>query len=82
MWLKRLSSPPNCLQVFFLREHAYSGLRLKIKPNEIIEKIVVSPEAGEWFYNLVKSVSKKYRIAAPVEYSKLTELINKSKMKN
>ncbi|TKB24555.1 hypothetical protein FCL47_17085 [Desulfopila sp. IMCC35006] len=59
-----------------------SPLRLKIKPNDIIEKIIISPEAGEWFFDLVKSVSKKYRISAPVEYSKLTELINKSKMKN
>jgi hypothetical protein len=58
-----------------------SFLRLKIKPNDIIEKIIVSPEAGEWFLNLVESVSKKYRITAPVEYSKLTELINKSKIK-
>jgi len=59
-----------------------SPLRLKIKPNDIIEKIIISPEAGEWFFDLVKSVSKKYHITAPVEYSKLTELINKSKMKN
>lgn len=59
-----------------------SALRLKIKPNDIIEKIIISPEAGEWFFNLVKNVSKKYRINAPVEYSKLTELINKSKKKN
>ena len=59
-----------------------SPLRLKIKPNDIIEKIIISPEAGEWFFDLVKSVSKKYRIIAPVEYSKLTELINKSKLEN
>lgn len=59
-----------------------SPLRLKIKPNDIIEKIIISPEAGEWFFHLIKSVSKKYRITAPVEYSKLTELINKPKMKN
>jgi hypothetical protein len=59
-----------------------SPLRLKIKPNDIIQKIIISPEAGKWFFDLVKSVSKKYRINAPVEYSKLTELINKSKLKN
>jgi hypothetical protein len=59
-----------------------SPLRLKVKPNDIIEKIIVSPEAGEWFYNLVQSVSKKYHIAAPVEHSKLTELVNKAKYKN
>lgn len=59
-----------------------SSLRLNIKPNDIIEKIIISPEASEWFFSLVKSVSRKYRINAPVEYSKLTELINKSKKKN
>jgi len=59
-----------------------SPLRLKIKPNDIIEKIIISPEAGEWFFDLVQSVSKKYHINAPVEHSKLTELINKSKKKN
>jgi len=53
-------------------------LRLKIRPNDIIEKIIVSPEAGDWFYNLVSSVSKRYRINAPVEHSKLTELIIKA----
>lgn len=59
-----------------------SPIRLKINPNDIIEKIIISPEAGMWFFDLVKNVSKKYRITAPVEYSKLTELINKSKKQN
>lgn len=59
-----------------------SPLRLKVKPNEIIEKIIISPEAGEWFCNIVKSVSKKYNIVAPVESSNLGKLINKSKIKN
>lgn len=59
-----------------------SPLRLKIRPNDIIDKVIISPEASEWFLNLIINVSKKYRITAPVEHSKLTELINKSKMKN
>jgi len=58
-----------------------SPLRLKINPNDIIDKIIVSPEAGDWFYNLIKSVSEKYKIEAPVEHSKLTILIEKAKYK-
>ena len=59
-----------------------SPLRLKVNLNDIIKKIIVSPGAGEWFYDLVKSVSKRYQIKAPVEHSKLTALIDKAKFKD
>ena len=58
-----------------------STLRLKVVPNNIIESIIVAPEAAEWFYNLAKDVSEKYSIKAPVKHSKLTALIEKAKYK-
>ena len=59
-----------------------SPLRLSIAINDFIEKIIVAPEAGAWFFDMVKDLSEKYGISAPVENSKLTELIEKAKHKN
>jgi len=58
-----------------------SPLRLKVDLNYLIESIIIAPEASEWFYDLVKSVSNKYGINAPVQHSELTALIEKVKNK-
>lgn len=42
--------------------------------NDFIRSIVVAPEAGPWFYELVKDVTAKYGINSPVRRSKLTYL--------
>jgi len=53
-----------------------SPMRLPIAINSFIEKIIVAPEAGAWFFDMVKDLSEKYGITAPVENSKLTRLVN------
>ncbi|UTY57703.1 DUF2971 domain-containing protein [Massilia sp. erpn] len=42
--------------------------------NDFIRSVVVAPEAGPWFYELVKDVTTKYGINSPVRRSKLTYL--------
>lgn len=51
------------------------GIRLPVKNlNTLIRSIVVAPEAGAWFYDLIKDVTRKYGITSPVRRSKLTYL--------
>lgn len=74
----------NEVRMIVTRNHLKnpSPLRLKIKPNYLIESIIIAPEAGDWFIELVKSVTEKYGISAPVTHSRLTALIEKAKYKN
>ncbi|MBW1741640.1 MAG: hypothetical protein JRJ42_11005 [Deltaproteobacteria bacterium] len=55
------------------------SLRLPIVFNDFAMKITVSPEAGEWFYNLVTDISLKYSVTVPVRKSELVYLIEKAK---
>lgn len=54
-------------------------LRLPIDVNRFVTKITVSPEAGDWFYELVADLAKKYNVSAQVAKSDLSFLINKAK---
>ena len=42
--------------------------------NDFIRSVVVAPEAGPWFYDLIKDVTGKYGLTSPVRRSKLTYL--------
>ena len=42
--------------------------------NALLRSVVVSPEAGDWFYELIKDVSRKYGITVPIRRSRLTSL--------
>ena len=55
-----------------------SPLKLPIDINDFIEKIIVAPEAGSWFFDMVSDLTEKYGISAPVAHSKLTSLIENS----
>jgi len=56
-------------------ENNPSGIRLPIFDlNEMIQSVVVAPEADKWFYELVEDVTQKYGVTSPVEKSKLTFL--------
>jgi hypothetical protein len=55
------------------------ALRLPIDVNTCITKITVSPESGNWFFDLVTDLAKKYNVSVPVERSELSLLINKAK---
>ncbi len=65
-----LSRPPGVIK---------KPLRLPVVFNDFATKIIVSPESGDWFYNLVSDIACKYGITAPVQKSELVFLINKAK---
>lgn len=71
------------IRIVVTREHSKtsSPFRLPIKLNDFITKIIVAPESGDWFYNLVVDLANKYKVSAPVEKSQLSFLIEKSKKK-
>ncbi len=53
------------------------ALRVPIHTGSFLRSIVVAPEAGEWFYELVNDVAKKYGVNNRVRRSALTQLIAK-----
>ncbi|MCK4347759.1 MAG: hypothetical protein KAW47_04000, partial [Thermoplasmatales archaeon] len=55
------------------------SIRLPVNIDHFLTKIIVAPEAGEWFFNLVVDLVRKYHISVPVHRSELTILLNKAK---
>ena len=47
------------------------GFNIKCDINELIERIYVSPLAEDWFLEVVKDVSNKYGLQAPITKSEL-----------
>ena len=47
------------------------GLSVRIDLNKLIDEVYVSPEAPQWFLNLVKAILKRYEIDKPVIQSDL-----------
>lgn len=51
------------------------GLRLPLGDlNTLIRSVVVAPEAGSWFFELVGDVTKEFGVSSPVRRSKMTHL--------
>ena len=50
-----------------------TGLPIEINLSDFLDKVVISPEAEDWFVSLVKSVLRRYRVEVPVEKSELSE---------
>lgn len=51
------------------------GLRMSVSDiKSLIQSVIVAPESGTWFYELVKDISRKYNISVPIIRSKLTTL--------
>jgi hypothetical protein len=51
-----------------------TGFPVPIDINSAIENIIVSPAAGNWFLDVVRSVTEKYGISLPVSESSLSLL--------
>jgi hypothetical protein len=51
----------------------YDGIYIPVQLDTLIENIITSPSAPEWFVNLVKSVTGKYNITKKVLTSELSE---------
>lgn len=47
------------------------GITLKIEPKEIIEGVIISPRAADWFYDVVEDVLSKYSLSLTVRKSNL-----------
>lgn len=51
------------------------GMQLPIADlNELISSVVVAPDAGDWFLELVKDLGQRYGLKAPVRMSQLAAL--------
>ena len=50
---------------------AESGMPIKVSLRKLLRSIVVAPEAPPWFLELVRGVTQKYGVKAPVRRSKL-----------
>jgi hypothetical protein len=44
-----------------------SGYKLPASLNGMIDKVVVHPDSSKWFFDVVDSLTKKYKLQAPVE---------------
>jgi len=53
-------------------EELRPGISVPVKLNDLIEGIFTSPSAASWFHELVRSVSEKFGLSAPVSTSELT----------
>ncbi|MBA3868020.1 MAG: hypothetical protein H0X30_02595 [Anaerolineae bacterium] len=51
--------------------HKYGGIYIPVDIEELIEKIVVSPNAPRWFYELVSRIAEKYNLVEKVAPSRL-----------
>lgn len=51
------------------------GIRLPLgNLNDVIQSVIVAPEASSWFYELIEDVTRKYKVTSPVLRSELTFL--------
>jgi len=55
-------------------------IRVPVNLDQFLLKIVVAPEAGNWFFDLVVDVARRYNVLAPVHRSELPFLLNKAKV--
>jgi hypothetical protein len=55
----------------FDSEISETSMRVSIPLDKLLRSIVVAPEAPEWFLDLIKDVTTKYGVRAPVRRSKL-----------
>ena len=50
-----------------------SGIYEKVDLDKLVEEIVISPYAEEWFHELVQSVAERYGLKAPIRSSSLSD---------
>ena len=54
------------------------AIRIPVNMNDFLRSIVVAPESGDWFFDLVVDLASKYNVIAPIRRSSLTQLIKKA----
>lgn len=55
----------------FITGSSRAGMNIDIDLNKLIKNIHISPKSEDWFTNLVRSVTQKYSVKAPVSKSEL-----------
>lgn len=58
-------------KAIFSEEKLIPGEIVPIDLNKLIHKVIISPLSENWFYEIVKNVSKKFLLNAPIEKSSL-----------
>jgi len=65
--------PPAEKEIIYLNQEAlHDGIYVDIDINELIETIYISPLAEQWFYDLVKSIVRKYNYDFKIRKSDLS----------
>jgi len=49
------------------------GIHIPINLEKLIEKIYVAPTSPEWFYDLIKSITKRHHVNKEIAFSKLKD---------
>ena len=74
-WYKRKSLEyENEVRVVLRKDcDAYTvfGIYIPVDINELIQEIVISPESGEWFLDIIKDLCDKYNITCPIKTSEI-----------
>lgn len=55
-------------------ENNPESIQLKIKPTSLITSIMVAPEAGSWFFDIVQDLAERYDLKVPIRMSALAQL--------
>lgn len=56
-------------------ENNPEGIQLRLPDlNSLITSVVVAPEAGKWFFELIQDITQRYGLKAPVRMSTLAKL--------
>jgi hypothetical protein len=64
----------NSIEDGWIKESTITGKNVKISLDKLIEKIYISPFAGEWFEKLVRNITYKYNLNVEVIKSNMYDL--------
>jgi hypothetical protein len=60
------------------RRLAPPAIRVPVNLDRFLRSVIVAPDAGEWFFDLVADLAQRYKVIAPVRRSKLTSLLERA----
>lgn len=63
--------PDNSEGIEVGKSNPESGIRVPIKTENLIEKVFISPDAPDWFYELTENVTNKFNRELEVKHSSL-----------
>ena len=58
---------------FLIKDFGFNGINITVDLNVLIEHVYVSPYAPQWFFNLVKSIMKKFEFGIDPSQSSLKD---------